>query len=106
MKYFDEGIYLENFINSVSHNFGLSSTVIIVILVAILLWSTVWKLLGLWKSARKGSIIWFIIIALTNTIGILPILYIYVFSKIDWNKFTKVKQKKKAKKKKAKRKKR
>jgi len=50
--------------------------------IIILSWTIFWKLLGLWKSARKGSVIWFIIIALFNTIGILPILYIYVFSKM------------------------
>jgi hypothetical protein len=55
----------------------------------ILIWSTVWKLLALWKSARKGSIIWFIILGLVNTLGILEILYIFIFSK--WKKKSKKK---------------
>jgi methionyl-tRNA synthetase len=46
----------------------------------ILVWSAVWKLLALWKSARKGSPIWFVILAVINTMGILEILYIFVFS--------------------------
>lgn len=50
--------------------------------VIILIWSMVWKLLGMWKSARKGSAVWFIILAVFNTVGILPILYIFVFSKM------------------------
>ena len=45
-------------------------------------WSFVWKLLALWKSARKGSVVWFIVLALVNTLGILEILYIFVFSEM------------------------
>jgi hypothetical protein len=52
------------------------------LLIIILIWSQIWKLLALWKSARKGSIIWFIVLALINTVGILEILYIFVFSKM------------------------
>jgi len=47
-----------------------------------LIWSLAWKLTALWKSARKGSIVWFVVLALFNTVGILPILYIFVFSKM------------------------
>jgi len=46
------------------------------------LWETVWKLIALWKAARKGSLAWFIVLAILNTVGILPILYIFVFSKM------------------------
>ncbi len=48
--------------------------------VLILIWSLMWKFLALWKAARKGSLIWFLIFALVNTMGILEILYIFVFS--------------------------
>lgn len=47
----------------------------------ILIWSLVWKLLALWKSARNKHLVWFIVMAVINTMGILPILYIFVFSK-------------------------
>ena len=50
----------------------------------ILIWIVVWKLLALWKSARNNHITWFIVLAVVNTVGILEILYIYVFSK--WGK--------------------
>lgn len=50
-------------------------------LVALLIWELVWKSLGLWKSARKNQSAWFICILIFNTMGILPILYIYVFQK-------------------------
>jgi hypothetical protein len=48
----------------------------------ILVWIITWKLIALWKSARKGHIVWFIFLAIINTIGILEILYIFVFSKL------------------------
>jgi Family of unknown function (DUF5652) len=51
------------------------------ILAAIFIWSYVWKLLALWKAATQKSVVWFIVLALVNTVGILDILYIYVFSK-------------------------
>ena len=52
------------------------------ILIVLIIWSFVWKLLALWKSARKGSIVWFIMLALINTAGILEILYLFFFSEM------------------------
>ncbi|MHA1279748.1 MAG: DUF5652 family protein, partial [Candidatus Helarchaeota archaeon] len=34
-------------------------------------------------AARNSHVVWFIIIAIFNTVGILPILYIFLFSKIS-----------------------
>jgi hypothetical protein len=64
---------------------GVSPAAVFFLVVALLLvaiWSTIWKGLALWKSARKGSKIWFVILLIVNTLGILEILYIFVFSKI------------------------
>ena len=44
-------------------------------------WSLFWKGLALWRAARMGHRKWFIVILLLNTVGILDILYLYVFSK-------------------------
>lgn len=44
-------------------------------------WSLVWKGLALWKAARVGEKHWFVALLVINTLGILEILYIYVFSK-------------------------
>jgi len=60
--------------------------------VMILIWSMAWKLLALWKSAKKSSVVWFIALGLINTVGILPILYIFVFSKVKCLEF-KIKKK-------------
>jgi len=52
------------------------------IIVAILIiWSVIWKGIALWKSARAGSKVWFVVVLIVNTAGILEILYIYIFSK-------------------------
>ena len=52
----------------------------IAVLIFVLLWEVVWKLLALWKAARNKHVTWFIVLTIFNTIGILSILYIYVFA--------------------------
>lgn len=69
-------------------------------------WSLVWKLLALWKSARNNSVVWFIILAIINTMGILEILYIFVFSKMNCCKLKAMPEKRAIKKKSAKKKRR
>lgn len=61
----------------------------------ILVWIVVWKLLALWKSARNSHVVWFIILAVVNTVGILEILYIYIFSKFGKKPIKKIKRRKK-----------
>ena len=51
------------------------------ILLLLIVWSLIWKGLALWKAARTGSKVWFVVFLIVNTIGILEILYLYVFSK-------------------------
>ncbi|MGA1977670.1 MAG: DUF5652 family protein [Bacteroidales bacterium] len=40
------------------------------------IWDTTWKLIAMWKAAGKKQLAWYICIAIFNTIGILPIIYI------------------------------
>ncbi len=51
------------------------------LLAALIIWSLVWKGLALWKAARDGSRNWFTVLLVVQTLGILEILYLYVFSK-------------------------
>ena len=44
-------------------------------------WSAVWKGIALWRAGRNGSLIWFIVLLVVNTLGILEIIYIFGFSK-------------------------
>ena len=45
------------------------------------LWVLPWKGVALWKAAKNNHKIWFIILFLVNTLAILEILYIFIFSK-------------------------
>ncbi len=44
-------------------------------------WILYWKGRGLWAAAKNGDKWWFIAMLLINILGVLEILYIYVFSK-------------------------
>lgn len=44
-------------------------------------WEMVWKGIALWKAGQNGHLVWFICIFIFNTMGILPIIYIFAFSK-------------------------
>ena len=53
----------------------------IALIIVLAVWDGVWKLIALWKSARHDQLGWFICLAVFNTVGILPILYILLFQK-------------------------
>ncbi len=53
----------------------------IVIFFVISIWVLVWKGIALWKAAGKKDKPWFIALLIFNTLGILEMLYIFVFSK-------------------------
>lgn len=46
------------------------------LIIVLVLFDSVMKLIALWKSARNNHLVWFIFIAIFNTIGILPIIYL------------------------------
>ncbi len=52
-----------------------------IIIIVISIWSLVWKGFALWKAAKNDDKVWYVVLLILNTIGILEILYIYVFSK-------------------------
>ncbi len=56
----------------------------LVILLAI--WIITWKGFALWRSAQRKEKIWFVVLLVINTMGILEILYLFLFSKINLNK--------------------
>jgi len=65
------------------------------VIVVASLWSLAWKALAMWKSARLNQPAWFIVLLVFNTLGILDILYIFLFSKIKFSNKTKAKKKRK-----------
>ncbi|MDT8413322.1 MAG: DUF5652 family protein [Vicingaceae bacterium] len=54
----------------------LTNPIILTLIVIVAIWDGIWKLIGLWKSARNNDLVWFVCIAIFNTVGILPIIYI------------------------------
>lgn len=52
-------------------------TTSLLLLAILLLWELVWKGIALWKAAREGQKYWFTAILVLNTVGILPIIYIF-----------------------------
>jgi len=63
-------------------NFLINSSPWIAFLFTLLvIWTLIWKGIALWKAARNNDKTWFILLLILNTVGILEIFYIYVFSK-------------------------
>jgi sorbitol-specific phosphotransferase system component IIC len=54
---------------------------LIPVIIVIVVWDSVWKLIAMWKSARNDQLVWFICIAVINTIGILPIIYLLLYKR-------------------------
>jgi len=57
-----------------------------VIFIILIFWSLLWKGIALWKAAKNNSKLWFVVLLVVNTLGILEILYIFVFAKKTENK--------------------
>jgi len=53
------------------------------VFILLTIWSLFWKGWALWKSANKKQLIWFIILLMINTVGILEILYIFYFNRYN-----------------------
>jgi len=54
---------------------------IIIIIVLLGLWTIPWKGVALWKASQNKSKIWFVVLLLVNTLGVLEIIYISFLSK-------------------------
>jgi len=44
-------------------------------------WEMAWKGVALWRAGRHRQLAWFICLFIFNTAGILPIIYIFAFSR-------------------------
>ena len=58
--------------------YGLYPLWILIVLPIFLVWSIVWKGFALWHSSRNKQVVWFVILLLVNTLGILEIIYLLV----------------------------
>ena len=86
-----------SYYQEIANYLGISLTSVIVLMAIISVWTLIWKGLALWKSSKKEHIIWFVIFLILNTAGILEILYIFIFSKMNLkSKNKKISSKKKS----------
>lgn len=51
------------------------------LLVPLMVWGIFWKGWSLWRAAKNDAKVWFVVLLILNTVGILDILYIFVFGK-------------------------
>lgn len=49
--------------------------------ILLMLWSLAWKGIALWKAGRLGQKVWFVILLVVNTVGILEIIYIFAVAR-------------------------
>ncbi len=55
------------------------------LILLIVLWVLPWKGWALWRAAKNNHKNWFIVLLVLNTLGILEILYLFVFGKNNNN---------------------
>ena len=48
------------------------------LIVVLFIWDSVWKLLAMWKDDQKKEVVWFILLAVFNTVGLFPIAYLII----------------------------
>ena len=58
-------------------------------IIILVLWSLLWTGLALWRAAKRGEKLWFIIFLLVHTAGILEIIYIFLVTGGKLSDFTK-----------------
>lgn len=56
------------------------STLLIGMLV-LMVWSLYWKWRSLWTAAEHGDKVWFTVLLIINSVGILDLVYIYLLAK-------------------------
>ncbi len=60
---------------------GIPPITLSLLLIPLVIWSIIWKGIALWKCGRNNHLVWFIVILIFNTAGILPIVYLLFFQK-------------------------
>ena len=59
----------------------MSDKLIVLLIWIAIAWTIVWKYIAFWMAARRKHKAWYIVMCIVQTVGILEILYIFIFSK-------------------------
>ena len=54
---------------------------IIALVVVLGIWEAVWKAIALWRAGNDRNLLWFVLMFVLNTVGILEIIYIFGISR-------------------------
>jgi hypothetical protein len=46
--------------------------------ITMILWELIWKGLALYRAGKKQQPIWFVLLLIINSVGILPIIYLII----------------------------
>jgi hypothetical protein len=68
--------------------FGLGAGIFGSFVLLAVVWSLLWKGLALWRAAKRGEKIWFVVFLLVNTLGILEIIYLFAVTGAKLSDFT------------------
>lgn len=55
------------------------------IFIVVLLWTVFWKGIALWNAAKRREKVWFFVLLIVNTFGLLEIFYIVKIAKIKFS---------------------
>ncbi len=55
-----------------------------IVLLITVLWVLPWKIFALWTASKNNHKIWFIVLVIANTVGILEIIYVFFVAKKKW----------------------
>ena len=77
---------------------AMNDPTLLYVVTALLYLSVFWKGMAFWHAAKNGQKGWFVATLLLNTLGLLPMIYLFVFSKTpilkEFEKMRKKKQRK------------
>ena len=51
-------------------------------LAVLTIWDIIWKAIAMWEAAKQGSKVWFVLLLIVNSVGILPIAYLWYRGKL------------------------
>ena len=54
---------------------------VVSIMTILAVWALIWKGIALWRAAKSNSKVWYVLLLVLNTVGILEIVYILFLSK-------------------------
>lgn len=54
-------------------------SLLLLLVVVVGLWELFWKAIALYKAGRNGQIVWYLIIFIIASVGIIPIAYLLFF---------------------------